>query len=374
MKIGTIRELKKHEYRVGLTPSCVRAYVKRGHEVMVEAGAGANAGFNNNEYRGAGAVIEANRNHIFEQCDMIIKVKEPQPEEIPHFREEQILYTYLHLAASKELTTALMEKKIKAVAYETIEAEDGTLPCLVPMSEIAGRLAVQEGAKYLEKPFGGRGILLGGVPGVQRGKVAIIGGGVVGINACKIAVGIGADVSILDTNARRLAYLDDIFGSSITTLYSNDANIEHVLQEADVVIGAVLVHGGKTPKLIRREHLLEMKPGAVIVDVAVDQGGCAETTYPTTHDDPIYKIDNIIHYAVANMPGAVALSSTLALTSATLQYGLTIAEEGLEQACIQSPSIRKGVNLYLGHCVYPNVARDLELDYVSLESILDDLH
>lgn len=370
MKIGTVREIKKHEYRVGLTPACVRAYLKRGHEVFVEAGAGVAAGFKNEEYRHAGATLEPNRNRIFDECDMIIKVKEPQDEEIPHFREGQILYTYLHLAASKELALALMKKKVKAVAYETIEEADGTLPCLVPMSEIAGRLAVQEGAKYLEKPFGGRGILLGGVPGVRRGKVAILGGGIVGINACKIAVGIGADVSILDINARRLAYLDDIFGSSITTLYSNDANIESVLQEADVVIGAVLVHGAKAPNLIRREHLSLMKPGAVIVDVAVDQGGCCETTQPTTHDNPIYTIEGIVHYAVTNMPGAVALSSTIALTSATLQYGLTIAEHGLEQACLIKAAIQKGVNLYLGHCTYPNVARDLGIDYTPPEKVM----
>ena len=372
MKIGTIREIKKHEYRVGLTPACVRAYTKRGHEVYVEAGAGINAGFGNEEYRRAGAVIEPNRNRIFEECEMIVKVKEPQPEEIPHFRENQILYTYLHLAAAKELTTSLMEKKIKGVAYETMEAEDGSLPCLTPMSEIAGRLAVQEGAKYLEKPFGGRGILLGGVPGVRRGKVGILGGGVVGTNACKIAVGIGADVSILDINSRRLAYLDDIFGSSINTLYSNDANIEAVLRESDVVIGAILIPGAKAPKLIRKEHLKLMKPGAVIVDVAVDQGGCTETIRPTTHDDPVYTIDGVVHYGVANMPGAVALSSTIALTSVTLRFGLMIAEHGLEQACRENRLVRTGVKLYRGHCVYENVATDLEIDYTPLDSVIEN--
>ena len=370
MKIGTVREIKKHEYRVGLTPACVRAYAKRGHEIFVEAGAGVNAGFANDEYRRAGATIEPNRNRIFEECDMLIKVKEPQPEEIDHFREGQILYTYLHLAASKKLAMALMEKKVKAVAYETIEIEDGTLPCLVPMSEIAGRLAIQEGAKYLEKTFGGRGILLGGVPGVRRGKVAILGAGIVGTNACKIAVGIGADVFILDTNARRLAYLDDIFGSSINTLYSNDANLETVLQEADVVIGAVLRHGAKTPKLILREHLAMMKKGAVIVDVAIDQGGCCETSHPTTHDNPIYTVEGIVHYAVANMPGAVALSSTIALTSATLEYGLKIAEHGPEQACKTNPAIRRGLNLYNGHCVYANIARDLEIEYTDADTLM----
>lgn len=373
MKIGTICEIKKHEYRVGLTPACVRAYVNRGHTVLVESDAGINAGFTNAEYEQAGAKIEPNLKRIFDECEMIVKVKEPQPEEIPYFHEDQILYTYLHLAAAKDLTISLMEKKIKGVAYETMEAEDGNLPCLVPMSEIAGRLAAQEGAKYLEKPFGGRGILLGGVPGVRRGRVAIIGGGVVGTNACKIAVGMGADVCILDTNARRLAYLDDIFGSRINTLYSNDANIEAVLAESDVVIGAVLIPGGKAPKLIRREHLKLMKPGAVLVDVAVDQGGCAETIHPTTHDDPIYTIDGVVHYGVANMPGAVALSSTIALTSVTLRYGLMIAEHGLEQACRESRLVRTGVNLYQGKCVYPNVAADLDLDYTPLESVIENL-
>ncbi len=370
MKIGTIRETKRHEYRVGLTPACVSAYVKRGHCVLIESGAGQHAGFDDDEYHRAGAVIESDRQRIFDDCEMIVKVKEPQPDEIEFFREDQILYTYLHLAASKELTEALMARSIKAVAYETIETADGNLPCLVPMSEIAGRLAVQEGAKYLEKPFGGRGILLGGVPGVRRGKVAILGGGIVGTNACKIAVGIGADVSILDINARRLAYLDDIFGSSINTLYSNDANIEASLKEADVVIGAVLVHGAKAPHLIRKEHLSLMKPGAVIVDVAVDQGGCCETSHPTTHDDPIYTVDGIVHYSVANMPGAVALSSTIALTSATLHYGLQIAEYGLEAACTQSRVIRKGVNLYQSKCTCQPVARDLALEYTPLESLL----
>jgi alanine dehydrogenase len=370
MKIGTVREIKKHEYRVGLTPACVKAYLKRGHEIYVEPGAGVNSGFSNEDYRHAGAILEPNRNRIFEECDMIVKVKEPQPEELPHFREGQILYTYLHLAASKELTLALMEKKIKAVAYETIEERDGTLPCLVPMSEIAGRLAIQEGAKYLEKTFGGRGILLGGVPGVRRGKVAILGAGVVGANACKIGVGVGADVFVLDVNARRLAYLDDIFGCSINTLYSNDANLEMILGEADVVIGGVLRHGAKTPHLIRREHLALMKKGAVIVDVSVDQGGCCETTHPTTHDNPIYTVDGIVHYAVTNMPGTVALSSTITLTSATLPYGLKIAEYGLEKACAADAAIRQGLNLYEGHCVYANIARDLEIEYTAPDTLM----
>ncbi|MCK5174405.1 MAG: alanine dehydrogenase [Planctomycetes bacterium] len=371
MKIGTVKEIKPHEYRVGLTPSCVKAYVTRGHQVLVETAAGDNAGFEDDEYRGTGATIVDDKREIFDRSDMIVKVKEPLEEEYGLFHEGQILYTYLHLAASKNLTDALMDKKIKAVAYETIETKDGSLPCLTPMSEIAGRLSVQEGAKYLEKTFGGRGILLGGVPGVRRGKIAILGGGVVGANACKIAVGIGADVTVLDINASRLSYLDDIFGTAINTLYSNDANIEEALAESDVIIGAVLVHGGKAPMLVKKEHLKIMKKGAVIVDVAVDQGGCIETSRPTTHDDPIFVIDGIVHYCVANMPGAVALSSTIALTSVTLRYGLLIAQNGLEQACHISGAIAKGVNLYLGKCVYQNVATSLNLEYTPLETALE---
>lgn len=370
MQIGTVKEVKPREYRVALTPSCVKAYTGRGHEVMVEKGAGENAGFADSEYAEAGAVVTADKQQIFDECEMLVKVKEPVPEEYDFFHAGQILYTYLHLAASKDLTLALMEKKIKAVAYETIETSDGSLPCLRPMSEIAGRLSVQEGAKYLEKTFAGRGILLSGVPGVRRAKVAILGAGVVGINACKIAVGMGGDVTVLDINPDRLAYLDDIFATGINTLFSNDANIESVLAESDLVIGAVLVHGGKAPKLIKSAHLSMMKKGAVLVDVAVDQGGCAETTRPTTHDHPIYVIDGIVHYCVTNMPGAVPLTSTIALTNVTLGYGLTIAEHGLEQACQISAPISKGVNLYMGKCVYENVADDLGLDYDPLESVL----
>jgi alanine dehydrogenase len=370
MKIGTVKEVKPREYRVAMTPSCVKAYTDRGHRVMVEKGAGENAGFADSEYTQAGAVVIADKQKIFDECEIVVKVKEPIADEYDLFHEGQILYTYLHLAASKELTLALMKKKIKAVAYETIEASDGSLPCLRPMSEIAGRLSVQEGAKYLEKTFGGRGILLSGVPGVRRAKVAILGAGVVGINACKIAVGMGADVTVLDINPERLAYLDDIFATGINTLFSNDANIEGVVAESDLVIGGVLVHGGKAPKLVKKKHLSMMKKGAVIVDVAVDQGGCTETTRPTTHDDPIYVIEGIVHYCVANMPGAVPLTSTIALTNVTLGYGLTIAEHGLEQAVRLSAPISKGVNLYMGKCVYKNIADDLGLDYEPLESVL----
>ncbi|HBR19318.1 MAG: alanine dehydrogenase [Planctomycetes bacterium GWC2_45_44] len=371
MKIGTVKEIKTHEYRVGLTPPCVRAYIARGHKVMVEKDAGKNAGFEDNEYTQAGATIVSDRKKIFDDCDMIVKVKEPLPEEYNLLHQDQILYTYLHLAASRELTDAMLNRKIKGVAYETIATPTGLLPCLKPMSEIAGRLSIQEGAKYLEKPFGGRGILLGGVPGIKRGNIAILGGGVSGMNACKMAVGIGANVTILDIDSNRLAYLDDIFGTSITTLYSNDANIENVLYEADLVIGAVLIPGAQAPHLIKRRHLANMKKGAVLVDIAVDQGGCAETTHPTTHDNPIYVVDGVVHYCVANMPGAVALSSTIALTNTTLRYGLLIAEHGLEKACRLNQDIALGVNVYKGKCVYNNVAKSLGIEYTPLESILE---
>lgn len=370
MIVGCVKEIKHHEYRVGLTPSCVKSYVSRGHTVFIENNAGMAAGFENELYEEAGAAIVSDKKKIFDDSDMIVKVKEPLPEEYDLFHEDQILYTYLHLAASETLTKALLDKKIKGVAYETIETKDKQLPCLKPMSEIAGRLSVQEGAKYLEKTYGGRGVLLGGVPGVRRGKIGIIGGGIVGTNACKIAAGIGAEVTILDVNARRLEYLDDIFGSRITTLYSTDTNIESVLQESDLVIGAVLLPGAKAPHLIKREHLKIMKPGSVIVDVAVDQGGCTETTKPTTHDDPVFIIDDVVHYCVANMPGVVALSSTNALTSTTLRYGLMIAEMGLEKASKQSIPIYMGVNLYKGHCVYQNVAAAFNMPHTELKYML----
>jgi len=333
--------------------------------------AGTNAGFEDREYQATGAQIVADRKKIFDSCEMIVKVKEPIAEEYNLFHENQILYTYLHLAADLPLTKSLMANKVKAVAYETIESEDGQLPCLKPMSEIAGRLSVQEGAKYLEKTFGGRGILLGGVPGVKRGNIVIIGGGVVGINACKMAIGCGANVTILDLNSKRLEYFDDIFGSRVNTLYSTDANIYNSLIDADVVIGAVLLTGMKAPKLVKRKHLKEMKKGAVLVDVAVDQGGCFETTKATTHDDPIFEIDGIVHYCVANMPGAVALTSTIALTSTTLKYSLSIADKGLEKACKESEGLLKGLNVYGGKCVYKGVANSLDLDYVNPESVLE---
>jgi alanine dehydrogenase len=370
MIVGCVKEIKTHEYRVGLTPSDVRSYITRGHQVFIQRNAGIAAGFEDQDYKNAGAQILSTREEVFQKSDMIVKVKEPLSEEFPLFKKGQILYTYLHLAADRELTEALMAKEIKGVAYETIEDEHGQLPCLKPMSEIAGRLSVQEGAKYLEKTFGGRGVLLGGVPGVGRGKVGIVGGGVVGTNACKIAAGMGADVTILDINAERLAYLDDIFGSRITTLYSTEANIENVLRESDLIIGAVLLPGAKAPTLITREHLKFMKKGSVIVDVAVDQGGCVETIKPTTHDNPVYVIEDVVHYGVANMPGAVALTSTNALTSTTLPYGLMIADMGLEGACKTSEAVYKGVNIYGGMCTYENVAKTFNIPYTELKTLL----
>jgi alanine dehydrogenase len=370
MIVGCLKEIKTHEYRVGMTPSDAKSYITRGHKVLIQHDAGSAAGFEDEDYKNAGAEIIIKREEIYAKSELIIKVKEPLPEEYPLFREGQLLYTYLHLAADRKLTEALLSRKIKGIAYETIEKEDGQLPCLKPMSEIAGRLSVQEGAKYLEKTFGGRGVLLGGVPGVARGKVGIIGGGVVGTNACKIATGMGADVTILDINADQLGYLDDIFGSRITTLYSTDANIEKVLRESDLIIGAVLLPGAKAPTLVKREHLKLMKKGSVIVDVAVDQGGCVETIKPTTHDNPVYVIDDVVHYGVANMPGAVALSSTNALTSTTLPYGLMIAELGLENACKKSKAIYRGVNVYLGHCTYENVAKAFDIKYTELSTLI----
>ena len=366
MVIGVPTEIKRHEYRVGLTPQDVRSYVGHGHSVVIQEAAGIGSGFTDDEYVASGASMVRSAPEVFEKADMVIKVKEPLEEEYDLLREDQILYTYLHLAANIPLARALIDRKVAAIAYETIELPDHSLPCLTPMSEIAGRLSVQEGAKYLEKAFGGRGILLGGVPGVPRGSIAILGGGVVGTNACKIATGIGANVTILDVNSRRLAYLDDIFGSSITTLYATDANLEFVLREADIVIGAVLLAGESTPKLIKRDHLKLMKAGAVLVDVAIDQGGIAETSHPTTHDEPIYIVDEVVHYCVANMPGAVARSSTIALTSVTLSYGLLIADLGLLPALKANEALSRGANTLGGRCVHEAVARSCGLDFSPL--------
>jgi alanine dehydrogenase len=361
MKIGIPKEIKNREYRVAATPDCVRAYVAQGNSVMVQQDAGLGAGFENAEYEAAGAKLVADAATVWASSDMIVKVKEPLPSEYDLMKPGQLLYTYLHLAAVPELAVALMRQRVSAVAYETIELADGSLPCLVPMSAIAGRLSVQEGAKYLEKPFGGRGVLLGGVPGVERGKVVVIGGGVVGTHAAKMAVGLGADVSILELSHKRLAELDDLFEGRVQTLHSNEANLVKSLSRADLVIGAVLVTGARAPKIIRREHLRSMQPGSLIVDVAIDQGGCAETIRATTHDEPIYEVDRILHYAVPNMPAAVARTSTLALTSTTLPYGLLLAARGFDAAAQLKPELAKGLNAAGGTITHPIVAASLDL-------------
>lgn len=370
MKVGTVKEIKKHEYRVGLTPSCVKAYTSAGHTVFVQKDAGINAGFENEEYEKAGATLVNDQKEVFDKSEMIVKVKEPQPEEYELFREGQVLYTYLHLAADRSLTESLMKTKIKGIAYETIETPDGQLPLLKPMSEIAGRLSIQEGAKFLERPFGGRGVLLGGVPGVVKGKVGIIGGGVVGTHAAKMAVGLGAEVTVLDININRLNYLDDIFGGRIQTLYSSAANLEMVLEESDLLVGAVLIPGAKAPHLISKDDLKRMKKGSVIVDVAVDQGGCIETTKPTTHDEPTFVVNDVVHYCVANMPGAVARTSTIALTTATLPYGLQIANKGLEKAARENKALALGINLYNGKLTCSAVAEAFNMGCTQMDDLL----
>ena len=370
MKIGCVKEIKNNEFRVGLTPDNVRAYVAAGHHVYMEKGAGVGSGFTDNEYVDAGASLIDNAADVWHLVDMMVKVKEPLPEEYPLFREGLILYTYLHLAADKEQADALLAGKVKAVAYETLQEKDRSLPCLAPMSQIAGRLSIQEGAKYLEKKFGGEGILLAGVPGTPKANVVILGGGTVGMNACKIAVGMGANVTILDVNLRRLEELDNMFGAHIQTLVSNDSNVERVVKDADLVIGSVLIPGGSTPKLFKKKYLPEMKDGAVFVDVAIDQGGCGESSHVTTHDDPVYIEEGVVHYCVGNMPGAVPRTSTIALTNATLKYGLQIAEAGLEEACKKSEVITSGVNCYDGKCTNKNVAAALGYEYTELSSLM----
>ena len=370
MIIGTTKELKDHEYRVGLTPDNVLSYVSAGHTVYVETNAGVGAGFADEMYKEAGAIILDTPEEVFAKADMIVKVKEPEACEYNLLREGQILYTYLHLAPNPELTNALMERGVKAVAFETITDAEGNLPCLRPMSQIAGRLSIQEGAKYLEKNFGGRGILLGGVPGVERGKIVIIGGGIAGTYAAKAAVGIDAQVTLLDVNLNRLSYLEDVFGASVTTLYSTEANIRKCLAEADLVIGSVLIPGGKAPKIIRKEHLSLMKEGAVIVDIAIDQGGCCESSHVTTHTDPVFIEEGVVHYCVGNMPGAVPRTSTIALTNATLSYGLQIANMGLEAAAKANNTIATGVNFYEGICTNQNVAKALGYEYQELMNVM----
>ena len=370
MKIGLPKEIKDNEYRVGLTPAGVRALTDAGHNVFVERSAGEGSGFDNELYERAGATILNTADDVWAEGDMIVKVKEPVAPEYGRMRENQLLFTYLHLAPEPELTKQLLERKVTGVAYETITDKKGTLPLLTPMSEVAGRMAVQVGATYLEKMNGGRGILLGGVPGVTAAKVVILGGGVVGTNAAKMAVGLGAQVTIIDRNLDRLRELDDIFLSKVQTLASSRYAIHEAVSHADLIIGGVLIPGAAAPHLVTRGMLPDVPNGAVLVDVSVDQGGCIETTRPTTHSNPTFYEEGVLHYCVANMPGAVPRTSTFALTNATLPYALTLANKGFERAIAEDSGLREGVNTYAGKLTYEAVAVSQNLDYTSLDSLI----
>jgi len=359
MKIGVPKEIKNREHRVGLVPGGVKALVKDGHTVFIEKGAGLGSGITDHEYKAAGAKLIANKRRLFDDSDMIIKVKEPLTEEYGLFHSGQILYAYLHLAAGPKLIQALKKAKVKAVAYDTIQPADGSLPLLAPMSEIAGKMSIQIGAHFLIKHEGGRGILLGGVPGVSRGYVTIIGGGAAGLNAAKVAVGMGARVNVLDVSSARLAYLDDVFGNSVTTLMSHEENIANAVVKADLVVGSVLIPGAKTPHLVTEDMIKRMRPGSVVVDVAIDQGGCIETSEVTSHDKPVIVKHGVLHYAVPNIPGAVANTSTYALTNVTLKYARAIAGLGLEEAARRDMALYKGVNVYDGRLTHPVVAESI---------------
>ncbi|GAA0456176.1 alanine dehydrogenase [Alkalibacillus silvisoli] len=370
MRIGVPKEIKNNENRVALTPAGVMSLIKAGHELYLETNAGEGSNFTDEQYKEAGATIVSTAKEAWSQ-EMVMKVKEPLPEEYDYFYEGLILFTYLHLAAEPELTKALTEKKVVGIAYETVESNQGTLPLLTPMSEVAGRMSSQIGAQFLEKSRGGKGILLSGIPGVSRGKVTIIGGGVVGTNAAKIAVGLGADVTIIDLSPERLRELDDIFGNQIKTVMSNPLNIEEHVKHSDLLIGAVLIPGAKAPKLVTDAMIQQMTPGSVIVDVAVDQGGIVETVDRiTTHDDPTYEKHGVLHYAVANMPGAVPRTSTIGLTNVTVPYALQLANKGFKQAVLDNANLSKGVNTLDGYVTYKAVASAHDLDYKDLNDLL----
>ena len=370
MKVGILKEIKAEENRVSMTPAGVEVMKQNGHEVMVEKAAGGGSGFEDQAYIAAGAEIVDTPVEIFKRSDMVMHVKEPLPAEYDLIREDQIVFTYLHLAAAEELTHALVKSKAINIAYETIQKADGSLPLLTPMSEVAGRMAIQQGAKYLEMAQGGHGVLLGGVPGVDPGNVVVIGGGIVGINAAKMACGLGAKVYLLDMNLDRLRYLSDVMPANCFMLYSSPATLRELIQRADVVVGAVLIPGAKAPKLITRKMLKTMKPGAVLVDVAIDQGGCFETSKATTHSEPIYTVDGVVHYCVANMPGAVPKTSTMALTNATLPYAVEIANKGWQKAMQENNEIRLGANVVKGQITYKAVAEAFNLDYSSIDGFL----
>ena len=370
MNIGIPKEIKPQENRVAIQPGGVLTLVQHGHKVLVQKNAGLGSGFSDEEYKKAGAMIESDVEALWTSSEMIIKVKEPIEEEYNRINEGQILFTYFHFAADKILTQAIIDSKCVAIAYETVEKVDRSLPLLIPMSEVAGRMATQEGAKFLEKAMGGRGVLMGGIPGVPPANTLVLGGGIVGVNAAKIAAGMGSNTTIMDINIPRLRYLDDVMPKNITTLFSSEANIRAMLPTVDLIIGAVLKPGAKAPHLITSEMLGHMRPGTVLVDVAIDQGGCFETSKPTTHQNPVYFVDDVLHYCVANMPGAVPFTSTLGLTNVTLPYALAIANKGWKQAVKEDKDLMKGVNIVEGTIVYEDVAEAFGMGWSTLESIL----
>ena len=369
MRIGVVKEIKSDEYRVALTPAGARELVQRGHEILVETGAGEGSAFTDEAYRNAGATV-TDVGDVWSRSELLLKVKEPIEAEYARLREGLVLFTYLHIAADEPLTRALVDSGIAAVAYETVEADSGALPLLAPMSEIAGRLAAQAGAYFLEKPLGGRGLLLGGVPGVAPGRVVVIGGGIVGYNAAVIALGLGANVTILERSIDRMRHLEEILSGRVSLVMSSSLQIEESVKDADVVIGAVLIPGARAPKLITRAMIAEMKAGSVLADVAIDQGGSAETSRPTTHSEPVYTVEGVTHYCVANMPGAVPITSTKALTNATLPYVEAIADHGLADAVARDPALARGVNVLDGSVTYEAVAEAHELEYAPLEDVL----
>ncbi|MEO9484993.1 MAG: alanine dehydrogenase [Ekhidna sp.] len=370
MIIGVPKEIKNNENRVAVTPSGVVEFTKRGHQVYIQSTAGDGSGFTNDQYVEAGAEILPTIEAVYDIAEMIIKVKEPIEPEYKLCKKDQLIFTYFHFASHEPLTKAMIESGAICLAYETVESSDRSLPLLIPMSEVAGRMSVQEGAKYLEKPLKGRGILLGGVPGVRPAKVMILGGGIVGTNAAKMAAGMGADVTIMDLNLQRLRYLDDIMPANVNTFMSSEYNIRELIKSHDLIIGAVLIPGAKAPNLITKDMLKEMQPGTVLVDVAVDQGGCIETCKPTTHEDPTFIIDDVVHYCVANMPGAVPYTSTLALTNATLPYALELANKGWKQACSDSKELKLGLNVINGEIVYKGVAEAFDMPYTPVDKFL----
>lgn len=370
MIIGVPKEIKNNENRVALTPAGTKELVKRGHTVHIQKSAGSDSGFSDQDYVNAGASISKDAAEVFSLAEMIIKVKEPIEQEYKLIKKDQLVFTYFHFASYEPLTKAMIESGAICLAYETVERLDGSLPLLIPMSEVAGRMAIQEGAKYLEKPLKGRGILLGGVPGVKPAKVLILGGGVVGTNAAKIAAGMGADVTIADVNLDRLRYLDDVMPKNVHTIVSNEYTIREMIKDHDLIVGAVLIPGAKAPKLITKDMLKTMRPGTVLVDVAVDQGGCIETCTPTTHEEPTFIIDDVVHYCVANMPGAVPYTSTLALTNATLPYAIRLANRGWKKACQENTELRNGLNVMFGEVVYKGVSDAFNLPYTDVKKFL----